>query len=747
MADIPILKENPVDNKKLLDAMLKLNDSISDLARPDRIMLEESSAKKLDKITSTFSRKLANDFKKAFNVPLTQTEEMTSFMIKAEYDINEQRVRSYELELKRLEELEKISTQFGHAGEYLAILEKKDQLQKSIDSMLRDSDFRDYYNLRTELNDEELENTNKQIEAQKEFNQKIKDTFGNSDLIDTFLGPLRLFTEPFKIMRGDSLFSGIAGLFGGKDEDEDYRGPITKGRMKKVDPGAVWITNQLRGDGEEDKEDDLMSKVSNIFSKGFGGGAGGMMAKLLPGLGIAGIVAGLVWMAIDGIRGFFAAKKWGVSSIAGGLGGALGGMDSGLSGAFKNMGKFALIGAGIGTLVAPIVGTIAGGLIGAAIGGIFGYIGGQNIAKGLDKIGASLNKIFDFSKIFEIIIEPFKNLFDTIFSRLTKIFDIFKDPDKSIGEKIGGLIGNVTMLLTELMLAPFKFLFDSMKSLTRLFSTEILKKDTAGEEINNIKKSAGEMFKGIIQSILNVDWISVFAGIGDFFIDVNVGFMKALLGENFMKDLMKGLGRSSKFMKSIAEGIPNFFISLWEFLSKNISRIGSRIIDKVVSFFSGLLDGVGNFFSGTGDFLAESATSISEAISGIFSGMLEFLEDPESLKEIVDKVFESIVSFITSIFTIDPLEIMKEGFSGALDVGKGITEKLGNVFKKEQSQMVTETDRLNNQTKKTMKDMLEKTKKEPEKEKKEKKEKGTIIQTNNFNNPYDPNSLTRSVQY
>ena len=62
--------------------------------------------------------------------------------------------------------------------------------------------------------------------------------------------------------------------------------------------------------------------------------------------------------------------------------------------AFANAGKWALIGVGIGMIGGP-VGMLIGGLVGAAIGGILGYIGGDNLAKGFDKVGEWFTSMFD----------------------------------------------------------------------------------------------------------------------------------------------------------------------------------------------------------------------------------------------------------------------------------------------------------------------------------------------------------------
>jgi hypothetical protein len=66
------------------------------------------------------------------------------------------------------------------------------------------------------------------------------------------------------------------------------------------------------------------------------------------------------------------------------IGGFLGGTDTNsMVRTGKNMGKFALVGAGIGTLIAPGIGTLIGGVIGGLVGGGLGLIGGENIAQAL----------------------------------------------------------------------------------------------------------------------------------------------------------------------------------------------------------------------------------------------------------------------------------------------------------------------------------------------------------------------------
>ena len=102
------------------------------------------------------------------------------------------------------------------------------------------------------------------------------------------------------------------------------------------------------------------------------------------------LITGLVLAVKDGISAMGSSMDWGVGKISAFLGGFFGGeADGGVMNMFKNMGKWALIGAGIGSVV-PGVGTLVGGLVGAAIGGLLGLIGAKRIAKAFSAVGAWL---------------------------------------------------------------------------------------------------------------------------------------------------------------------------------------------------------------------------------------------------------------------------------------------------------------------------------------------------------------------
>ena len=122
------------------------------------------------------------------------------------------------------------------------------------------------------------------------------------------------------------------------------------------------------------------------------------LTSLKSVLGPAAIITGVVMAIKDGIAGMDLAEEYGVSKISAFFGHLLGGMDTGLMGAFKNAGKFALMGVGIGSVV-PVIGTLVGGLVGAAIGALLGMFGGEKISKAIDSLLKPLMDFFNKSTL------------------------------------------------------------------------------------------------------------------------------------------------------------------------------------------------------------------------------------------------------------------------------------------------------------------------------------------------------------
>lgn len=180
------------------------------------------------------------------------------------------------------------------------------------------------------------------------------------------------------------------------------------GLIKKI-PGV----GKLLGSGAATAGTAAAGQIAGSTAGGAAAGGVGKMAGRAGSLlaGPAGMIGGgLLMMAVDGIMGWMKREKWGVGGGSAAIGGMLGGgMNKGILNTFSNMGKWALLGAGIGSIV-PVVGTLAGGLIGAAIGGIFGMIGGENIANFMEKTG--IGRFFSsfFTMVGTALLLPFKKI-------------------------------------------------------------------------------------------------------------------------------------------------------------------------------------------------------------------------------------------------------------------------------------------------------------------------------------------------
>lgn len=219
--------------------------------------------------------------------------------------------------------------------------------------------------------------------------------------------------------------------------------------------GATKGTKKYR---TSDDDVDVDKSNKGVFNK--------LMDKILAGTGLAGAASllkgltgpallggGILWAAIDGLRGWMKAEEWGVSKIAAALGGAIGGLSSGLDGALVNAGKGAIIGSGIGLMIGGPLGLVVGALIGTAVGGILGYIGGENLAKAFDAFGQWLNE--------HIIIELFGGM-DNIKKQLSTIGLFFKN---KVAPFLSGVFLDTLKWVENTMIPTLSNLFSAMKPL------------------------------------------------------------------------------------------------------------------------------------------------------------------------------------------------------------------------------------------------------------------------------------------
>ena len=403
--------------------------------------------------------------------------------------------------------------------------------------------------------------------------ESVKETVSkNEETLRGILGPLNLIIEPFKNFFGGfgNVFKAIGGgvktLFGKFTKKNPTANDVIKSGAFGV--GSLFIVSEIKKIFGKDKKDEKSSLLKNIFSdKGLGGllggGASGGFIGGLKMLGtkftkVAGplaIITAILMMVIDGIKGIFKAKEWGTSKISAFIGSFLGGAsEGGLKNAFASMGKWALLGAGIGSVV-PVVGTITGGILGAVIGAILGWVGGKDIAKSLDVIGAWFKSTF-----IDTWVDTFKTMF-------TNIKNIWKS-DESFGKKIGKIIG-------EILIAPFnamKQMFIKNKNLI----PKLLEKS------NKFKDSIGNLGTTIINVIKNFDFKTALSKVGN---AIDKVF-------EFSADLWDGIKESSfgQFVKDIFGSIKNKFSEWWVKLEE--SPFGNFISD----MFNKIKDGMDRFF-------------------------------------------------------------------------------------------------------------------------------------------------------
>ena len=201
--------------------------------------------------------------------------------------------------------------------------------------------------------------------------------------------------------------AGILGKFLGSGKGLISRtGTIGMGNFGGIPRGMGSFGDMARGSNPLGTIGQTTSKAGNFAKNGFSKLAksplgeqlqylasptnanvasyGGKGSKVVKALGSKGALAlSTVETIFDAGIGVNNAKDWlGAddyeATIASGIGGALGGNSKGLSGAVSGALKWGTI----GTTIAGPIGTAVGGVLGAALGAI----GGENIAKGINKV-------------------------------------------------------------------------------------------------------------------------------------------------------------------------------------------------------------------------------------------------------------------------------------------------------------------------------------------------------------------------
>lgn len=485
------------------------------------------------------------------------------------------------------------------------------------------------------------------------------DKGGLKDLSRAILGPLALITEPLsEIVNFKDIFGKISEKFSPTDS-----------KVKEKDPGIFWLWQKMKKDKEPEDSGFDIGKIGL-------GGIGSMLGPLLKTMGGAALIAGGLAMGImDGLKGMDMAKEWGVSNIGGFIGGFLGGTESGFKGAFANMGKWAMIGAGIGMIAGP-PGAIIGGLIGAAIGGILGFIGGENIAKGVDAIGAWFQGLWDgivnsFKSAWEATVSFFSGIWDglvNIGSTIGNFFTSLWDSPvitsiKTIVSGIGEAFSNLYKVILSPILGIFKSIIDTGSNIINIFmgegdigskiegivgeiiffipsmisnATNIIKDGFSGmvNGLSNIFSGMGDLLK-----IGNEIFANINMAIANFFIDTlpkfvtNTVIPTLMSGFNFVKDM--AIAINSAMGHFFGAMIPDFFTN---------------------TVIPGLLAGL-NFINDMRKNLAEGfrifTTSIIAGIVSGFDRVSDLMKDIPILGNIFnffnDKILKPIAGFFTGV--------------------------------------------------------------------------------------------------
>jgi len=310
----------------------------------------------------------------------------------------------------------------------------------------------------TEIKESFLKGMKKRIDDFKENSFEGMKNLRNY-YIQGLIGPLNLIVQPLQNLFGTNFVDKIGSLF-----SKIIKSPISllkvinkglnnrlskmglsfldKGKVVKPkrtsvlnsNPEIVWLADEINGNNKKDSKKSVLGNfIPNLKS----------IAKLIPGMllkaGVVGALVGsLVWSFVEGIKGIKLSKEWGVSKIAGFIGAFLGGTGSGFKNPFASAGRWALLGVSTGFIVGGPVGALAGGLIGAAIGGIFGFIGGKNIAKGINKIGDFFKGAWD--KITDFFVNTLSMAIDGLSTVKTKAVDMTVSVAKFVSDlflKIG----------------------------------------------------------------------------------------------------------------------------------------------------------------------------------------------------------------------------------------------------------------------------------------------------------------------
>lgn len=451
--------------------------------------------------------------------------------------------------------------------------------------------------------------------------QMVRDSSDNisNALLNNAVSMFGLVTKPMEDLLGIDIAKmtseGFKNIFKKKEPKEEAGEFLSrkvsprKDDLKKggiIGASAVYIGGLINSLLGKDKES---SGMSESLSGGLLGGglAGGVGSLLIKGLSAGSIIAGVVWGIVDAISAVFKSDEWGVSKLSAGLAGFFAGSgEGGIKDAFKGMGKWALIGAGIGLLTGPI-GALAGGLIGGALGGILGFVGGEKVAKAFDAIGSW------FAKTWEVVKEGFVSFISNFGERADNFV-------KSIGNFIVSIWNN---LVDGAIAVKDFFLYTVPQWLA--------------EKIESIKTWTSETFEIVRTAVVN------------FFIKTKEFFLETV--PTWISDKVETVKTwASDVFNSAKDSMVNFFNRIKDFFVVDIPQKTTSIFESIKETFLDLLEIPKNI------------------IKNIFSKIGIDLEDPQffsnfltSIKDNVLSIFDKIVESVSNVLSsLNPLNWFKK---------------------------------------------------------------------------------------
>jgi hypothetical protein len=279
---------------------------------------------------------------------------------------------------------------------------------------------------------------------------------------------------------------------GGEQTDTTFENEPQPFILVGISPSILEdLTEAMEGDeepqtpAEKEKKGGIWEMLKNALGIGTLGGIAGLGKSIMGTIAsvfklplnalkfatnpLTLLIAGLAWGVFDGIKSVFKAEEWGTSKISAFLGGFISGETGGLLG---NMGKLALIGAGIGIVGGPI-GSLIGGLVGGILGAIFNAIGAERMAKAFDSFGSWVSEKYNefvegltafFIPVFEEISNTWNSIKGWYEDSLKPAIDEFKEEIQPVVERVKSFFLDKLIPDLKNLLSLFEPLFELMSN-------------------------------------------------------------------------------------------------------------------------------------------------------------------------------------------------------------------------------------------------------------------------------------------